>query len=166
MENQPQPKAQDGNPLVATILFSLFTAAAFSISIGASLDRYELYSTGVIAGGKVLSVESAHESYTLSNGKGRSSTHITEVFDHDVQYAGSDHWIRQEKKIAAGTKVKVFYSTVNPKNAVISSDGKPWSFFRVLARPEIIFPLIFGLFTLFVAVHSFKELRKQKQPRT
>ena len=159
-EIQPQPsRAGYIVPLIIGLLFSLGPLAAAG---GMAQERYDLYANGVIEETTVIEASPAEET-RRSAGKAQNY-HTARVYDHLVSYGGRQRWIRQDKEIPAGTKVKVYYSTANPKNAEFSKDGKPWdSIFRVIATPGIIGMVFLSLLFSPMAIYSLMLLLKKPE---
>lgn len=159
-DTQPPPsRATYIVPLIIGLLFSLGPLAA---ACGAAEERYDLYANGVIEEAVVIESSPADEQ-RRSAGK-NASYHTARVYDHLVSYGGAEHWIRQDDEIPARTKVKVYYSTAHPKNAVISKDGKPWGPFRVVATPVILGMFFLSLLFSPMAGYSLWLMFRKPKP--
>lgn len=83
--------------------------------------RYDLYKNGVTIYAEVLSVSQGQKRV----GRRRYRRTVT-IYNHQVKYAGIDRSFEASNKVSVGNSIKIYYSTKNPKSAMLASDEVPY----------------------------------------
>ena len=83
--------------------------------------QYDIYKNGETIYAEVLSVSQGQKRV----GSRRYRRTVT-IYNHQVKYAGIENSFESSNKVSVGNSIKIYYSTKNPKSAMLASDEVPY----------------------------------------